>query len=172
MQEGLEQGCGSTIEQILSIPLPEVVYDKRARDGTWCTLPYPGHPKGCKNFPQCPEKYPRFLDIKDTYNWFAVTEEFDLKKHAKKWKERHPNATEKQCRNLLYWQNGVRKRLYNKVLKCINPFNGDIILRIPEACGVDVFKTMEKIGIKLQRNPDYVIKVMLIGKRRTGKNEN
>ena len=34
------------------IELKDVVYDMRARDGTWCCLPYPGHGKGCPNFPK------------------------------------------------------------------------------------------------------------------------
>ena len=39
------------------------------------------------------------------------------------------------------------------------------MLDIPEACGVDVFATMAKIGVMLERNPRIVRKVMLIGVR-------
>ena len=78
----------------------------------------------------------------------------------------HPNWTKRQARNLLYWQNGVRKRLRKKAKWVCRPFFGDIVLDIPEAHGIDMFKTMEKAGIKLQRNPDMVTKVMLVGRRK------
>lgn len=145
------------------IQLPEVFYDKRARDGTWCKLPYPGHPKGCPNFPKCPAKHP---DIKalEGFSWFAVIERFDLQTHAGKMATRHPEWTERQCRNLLYWQGGVKKRLYEKALQDFDPFS-DVLLKIPEASGVNVFRTMENVGIQiLKTKPRHIVKVMLIGK--------
>jgi hypothetical protein len=81
-------------------------------------------------------------------------------------KKKHPNWSERQCRNLLYWQNGVRSRLRKKTESYINPLSDDIILEIPEACGINMIETMSKAGIKIQTDhPDNVIKVMLIGRR-------
>ena len=146
------------------ILLNEIVYDERARNGIWCKIPYPDHPKGCPNFPHCPEKYRDFKDYMG-YKWYAVIEEFDLATHVEKMKEKHPNWTKRQCRNLLYWQNGVRKRLREKAYRNYHPLQGDVLLEIPEACGVNVFETMSKVGVIFQRSePNYVIKVMLIGK--------
>jgi len=144
--------------------LNHIVYDSRARDGTWCKLPYPGHPAGCPNFPKCVKEHPDFnLMIKGRL-WDAVLEEFNLTDHAAKMKKKHPAWSERQCRNLLYWQNGVKSRLRKKVLKYSKA--EDIVLELPEACGVNVFETMSKNGIALQRhNPDIIIKVMLIGRR-------
>jgi hypothetical protein len=91
--------------------------------------------------------------------WVAIIETFDLKAHAEKMKAKHPHWSERQCRNPLYWQGGVRKRLREKAEK----LNGDIILDIPEACGVEVFETMKLVGINLERKPDIVKKVMFVG---------
>lgn len=148
------------------IELKQIVLDDRAR-GAWCKLPYPGHPKGCPNFPDCIKERSSFEKITsyDYTKWFAVIEEFDLKAHAKKMKDKHPNWSERQCRCLLYWQGGVRKRLFEKAHKVVRPFSNDIILNIPEAHGINIFETMEKVGVKISRKPDKVIKVMLIGRK-------
>lgn len=146
------------------IPLDEVVYDVRAKDGSWCTLPYPNHPKGCPNFPDCITHFRDFKELEDRFKWYAVIEKFDLAAHAEKMKEKHPNWTERQCRNLLYWQNKVRKRLRDKAYK----FHGlgDCVLEIPEACGVNVFATMKKVGVHIESpKPMTVTKIMLVGKR-------
>lgn len=148
------------------IRLPTIFYDKKARDGTWCRLPYPGHPKGCPNFPKCPAKHPDIQKLKGFY-WYAVIEKFNLQDHAKKMAAAHPKWTERQCRNLLYWQGGVRKRLTEKAIRAADPFYEDVILKIPEASGVNVFETMAHVGIQIQRNkPGQIIKVILIGKRK------
>ena len=144
------------------IPI-DIVYDVRARNGTWCKLPYPNHPKGCPNFPHCPSNQPNFLLLEYDYDWYAVIEEFDLASHAEEMKRKHPSWTERQCRNVLYWQNSVRKRLKEKTYA--NQKQNDVVLEIPEASGVNVFATFSKVGIILQRqNPNYVLKTMFIGK--------
>lgn len=146
------------------IPLPEIVYDIRARDGTWCKLPYPGHKRGCPNFPKCPSRFEDFNNLQERWDhWFAVIEEFDLKTHAGKMKLIHPEWTERQCRNLLYWQPSVKYRLRNKAYAY---WGGDCtVLEIPEACGINVFATLSKVGVIIDRNPIIVRKVMFIGKR-------
>ena len=149
------------------IPLSEIVYDHRARDGTWCTLPYPDHPKGCPNFPKCPNNYRDFIEIDygQKRNWFAVIEEFDLKAWAERRKLKHLGYSERQARNLIYWQNGVRSRLRKKAYPDYPNRPADrIVLEIPEACGVNVFETMAKVGIVIDRHPDIVRKVMLVGR--------
>ncbi len=142
------------------IKLDGIVYDVRARDGTWCTLPYPGHPKGCPQFPKCIANHPNFKDVKDVFGWWAVIEEFDLQSYALERKIAHPEYSERQCRNLLYWQGGVKKRLRQRAYTCEG-----LILAVPEACGVHVFETMERVGIVLERYPQIVRKIMLVGKK-------
>lgn len=145
------------------IRLPKLFTDKRARDGTWCTLPYPGHRKGCPNFPECPAKHPDILKL-NGLSWYAITEEFNLQAHAEKMAESHPEWTERQCRNLLYWQGGVRKRLKKKAFREFDQWS-DVLLEIPEASGVNVFETMAHVGVRIQRHkPSRITKVMFIGK--------
>ncbi len=64
------------------IRLNSVKYDERARNGTWCKMPYPGHPGGCPNYPGCIARRMDFKTIRGDYQWFAVFERFDLKAHA------------------------------------------------------------------------------------------
>jgi len=142
--------------------LESVEYDPFAR-GYNCQLPYPNHPKGCPNFPKCIKKRPDFRTIAMSYKWFAVIEEFDLKRHAEKMKTKLPHWSDRQCRNLMYWQGGVRSRLLKKAKSIADNNPESIILDIPEACGVEVFKTMAKVGIILERKPDTVRKVMIVG---------
>lgn len=149
------------------IPLEIVIVDERARDGTWCTLPYPGHPKGCPNFPKCCESRPPFNEYSG-FKWIAVVEEFDLKTHAEGMKKKHPHWSERQCRNLLYWQNGVRSRLRKRAEAIHYPFMGDVILDIPEANGVNIFDTMAKHDLVLERTkPETIHKIMLVGRRKS-----
>ena len=146
-----------------------IILDERAGDGTWCSLPYPNHKKGCPNLgkEQCPPNAPRFKDIAEP-PYYAVVVSFDLKAHAERMKEKHPKWSERQCRNLLYWQGGVRKKLKNEAYKLKEdlkkafekPF---IVLEIPEANGVNVFTTMSKSGKRMEiSKPDTIHKVMLV----------
>lgn len=155
--------------------LPTVIYDVRARDGTWCKSPYPGHPKGCPNFPRCPSEHKDFYSLLRSIEitrmeepdkkirWFAVVEEFDLKTYADQRKLSYPKYSERQARNLIYWQNGVRSRLRKKTYAQVES-SGDIVLEIPEACGVNVFETMALVGVQIDRHPDIVRKIMMLGK--------
>jgi hypothetical protein len=38
-------------------------------------------------------------------------------------------------------------------------------LDIPEACGINVFETMANVGIVLEKKPQTVIKVMIVGRK-------
>lgn len=149
------------------IPLEKIIVDPMARDGTWCCHPYPGHPHGCPNFPKGCTKisfdHPR---IGGHYTrWFAVVEEFDLDAHAAMMKAKHPEWSDRQCRNPLYWQGGVRKRLKEKAWRLWPKLRewGNIYTPIPEAWGVEVFETMQLVGVIIERHPGIVRKVAFIG---------
>lgn len=146
------------------ILLSEVVYDKRARDGTWCTLPYPpNHKKGCKNFPACIEERPDFKDL-DYKLWYAVIETYDLHSHAMRMHKKHGWCSRWMQRNRYHWQNQVMSKLLKKAQTLQDTkLSKTIILDIPEACGVNVYATMAKHGIYLQSDPDLVYKIMLVG---------
>jgi len=155
----------------LIIPLNKehIILDERAR-GEWCLLPYPNHPKGCPNYGKkqiCPPFSRPFQDIIEP-PFYIVIESFDLEAQAKKMKKIHPEWSDRQCRNLLYWQKGVVKKLKEKADKFINAQDENLILiEVPEANGVNLFKTCENIGIILERSPRNIVrKIMMLGRKK------
>src|SRR3989304_8595156 len=82
----------------------------------YCKLPYRSHPNGCPNFgkhDECPPKVKLFKDIFDANkDLYFIVEEFNLNEHIKSMKIKYPNWSIYQQKNLLYWQGGVRHRLY------------------------------------------------------------
>lgn len=152
-----------------------LVIDAQARH--WCKLPYPGHAYGCPNFRKkkgCPPEAPLVMQ---EYNleldhWLAVVD-FNLKEHMERMGSLHPSWSERQRACCLYWQGGVRKRLKELCQKFIAG-NPEIVANdCPEALGVDVFKTAERMNIHLERNPrEIVYKIALIGTARKPRNEN
>lgn len=156
----------------------KLVIDKRTRD--WCKFSYPSHPHGCPNYNKrdiCPPAAPLVHEVFDLsqQHWFIVIE-YDLSAHVIKIKKSHPDWSDKQCRCCFYWQNTVRKQLREMILNFIKEkiflsnFS-DIEERswnytlIPEAMGINVFRTCHKIGIKIRKNPiDIVYKIALIGR--------
>lgn len=132
----------------------------------WCKLPYPGHLHGCPNFNKkstCPPKIPFITNVfnLEKSHWFSIVS-FDLKSHKEKMKKKHPDWSERQCACCLYWQGTVRKQL-KEVSEAF--LKDDLIYSdCPEAMGINVFETMEKFSIKLERNPQEIVyKIALIG---------
>jgi hypothetical protein len=160
------------------IRLEDVVYDPRARDGTWCANTSKDYPNGCPNFKGFPglkgycKKNGQSLDFlelerqKGPFDWYAVVEEFDIetfeRDHLKSGMSR------KMARNPRWWQKGVENRLRDKALRKVNHIMGDVLLKIPEAHGVDVVRTMSKVGVTFEwgLQAKMIRKVMLIGKRK------
>jgi len=138
--------------------------DLRARE--WCKLPYPNHSKGCPCYGKKDTCPPKIKIVGEIFNlnkdlWFVI-EKFDLKVHAVRMKQKHPNWSDKQCKCVLYWQAGVRKKL--RILTEEFVKDKDYIwTNCPEAMGVNVFKTFHKLGLVMKRNPDIVNKVALVG---------
>jgi hypothetical protein len=137
----------------------------------FCKIPYHGHKYGCPNFnvnDACPPKVcliENFVDLNKDI-WFVV-EEFNLKDHVEKMKAKHPDWTSIQLKNLLYWQNGVRKNLRNKTIQFIN-FHFDksqlTYTLLPEAMGVMVIDTALLLGIPIEKNPENkIFKIALVG---------
>lgn len=138
-----------------------------------CTRPYSGRPHGCPNFNKrrrCPPNTYRFEEYFDMDKpFYVVAYAFDLKSHVDKMKLRHPNWTEKQLRNCLYWQHSARKALKEAVLKFLkeNKGKGYRVTFCPEAMGVNVFSTMSKAEIPMQWPPKTIAyKVAIIGVRK------
>ena len=154
---------------IYPISEKNVVINENAK-GPWCRLPYPNHPQGCPNYGKrktCPPVAKKFGDLIEPPLYLAI-QQFNLEFHKKKMKEKHPNWTDKQCRNLLYWQKGVIKRLKDESYQFARTLGDNfIVLDVPEANGVQVFETCKKIGILLDKNPEKIVyKIMIIGKNK------
>ena len=149
------------------IRLNEVIYDERARNGTWCTLTYEGHKGGCPNFPECPKNHPDFNSLPKNLIWYAVILPFDLKKHEEEYLKKDWCKSRKQARCVLYWQKTHMNKLFNIAIEFKKSINGDIVLEVPEACGVHVYETMKQNGLNLKpvnMDLDIVYKIMLVGK--------
>ncbi len=143
-----------------------LVINMKARD--WCLLPYPGHPKGCPNYGKkaiCPpliKTIDRVFDLRGPY-WFVI-EKFDLAAHAERMKEKNPEWSDRQCRCVLYWQGGVKKRLRERTKFEMVGRLGTISTDCPEAMGVNVILTLRRLGIPIKTKPDQIVyKVALIG---------
>lgn len=154
----------------IRVSADDIVVDLRARE--WCKLPYPGHPHGCPNYgvsQNCPPKCPlitEYIDIEQ--GGYLHTVEFDIAEHMRKMKDAHPHWTERQCRNPLYWQGSVRKRLRESVESRMT-LEGEVYTLIPEAMGVHVFRTARGMGIPIKKYPERVVyKIALSGWRAKG----
>jgi predicted metal-binding protein len=144
----------------------EVVVDHSVRG--LCTRRYPGHPKGCPNFGKkscCPPRAPmieRVIDLAKPVWLLAIP--FDLGTHVRRMGERHPEWTERQKANLLYWQAAVRKKLFESATYIPRGLIDTVVVRIPEACGVDMTATCANAGITLEWPPRKTVwKAGLLG---------
>lgn len=135
-----------------------------------CAQHYKSHKKGCPNFgvrADCPPLAPMFDQVFDTKkDIYAVYSVFDLNAHVQKMQSKHPQWSQKQLYNLLYWQGTAKKQLKEN-LKCfMDQFReqGYYATACPEAMGVKVTETLSNAGIKLEwpvKNTVY--KVALAG---------
>lgn len=146
-----------------------------------CTLPYPGHPKGCQNFGKkwcCPPRAPmieRVIDLRGPVWLLAVP--FNLGEHVRRMGERHPGWTERQKANLLYWQGAVNKALHGRAtyIPVYDHMRGGprklietVVVHVPEACGVDMTATFASGGITLEWPPKQTVwKAVLLGTPRS-----
>ncbi|MCP8323816.1 MAG: hypothetical protein L6N96_06545 [Candidatus Methylarchaceae archaeon HK02M2] len=154
---------------IIPLNFRDIVLEPKAR-GVWCRLPYIGHPKGCPNYGKretCPPKAPKYRTIVN-HPYYLIAFQFDLEIHTKRMKELHPSWSNRKARCLLYWQGSVKKKLRDEALSFISSQEDDwILLETPEANGVDVFKTCERVGLILEKNPRKIVwKILIIGKRK------
>jgi predicted metal-binding protein len=145
-----------------------------------CREPYPGHPKGCPNWGKkdgCP---PRARLLENVFDLkapvYLVHNRFCLAEHVNKLRAKHPTWSDRQLRCCLYWQGTARKQLRQKVSETLcemiqfsdfGPGDDPVVLYCPEACGVNVSRTMRRMGIRLEWPPmSFAYQVALIGHRR------
>jgi predicted metal-binding protein len=133
----------------------------------WCKLPYPGHPYGCPNYghkPSCPPQAPlihNFINISKPMYLVAV--DFDLASHMDSMKSLHPAWSDRQAKCVLYWQPRVNKQLRDVARLTVGD-SGMVYTTCPEAMGVNVIATAQKVGIPIKTQPtDIVYKIALVG---------
>lgn len=121
-----------------------------------CVLEYKNHKKGCPNYGKkkdCPPLVPMFDEIFDISKpIYAIFSTYDLFSHTEKMKQRHPEWTETQRLNVLYWQGTARKYLKENISRfnCEFRQKGYYSTTSPEAMGVDVTATLKNAGIELE----------------------
>ena len=135
-----------------------------------CRHPYPGHRNGCPNFSRratCPPYAPLFDRIIDMAEpVFAIWTIFDLKSHIEGMKLKHPDWSKRQLECCLYWQGRARKNLENEIhgfcwdhfLDAVwdgnsGSYTEPLVIRCPEATGINVTETMKSIGEILEWPP-------------------
>lgn len=145
----------------------DIIVDYRARE--WCRLPYPDHPRGCPNYNHksgCPPmvaKIESFIDLDKKV--LLVVEPFDLAGYINVMRSKHPLWSDRQLRNVLYWQGHVNKVLSTECSLLAKRIGG-VWTTCPEAMGVDVIRTVRRFGIPIKPRPtDWVFKIGLVGMR-------
>ena len=135
-----------------AIPVKRLVRSKRIQLA-WCAFRYPGHPKGCPNlYGRCARRAPYIDDVLDVNRpMWLVFSEFDLAAHVEKMRVKHPDWTERQLRNVLYWQRVSKKQARNRGGAWAQLVGADYVCTLGEAAGVNLFATARISGLKLEK---------------------
>ncbi|MBD3228697.1 MAG: hypothetical protein GF329_10980 [Candidatus Lokiarchaeota archaeon] len=157
----------------IEISPDSIIFTKKTRK--WCLLPYPNHPRGCPNYnknPLCPP-FAEFLEEKvKKFNYFyLIYAVFNFREYTRKMMKRHPTWTERQARNLLYWQNSIKKMIRDHLkrilhensnlefylLGCGSGFNDKSFkqekIYSMEAAGINVFSVLKNNDISFEIKP-------------------
>jgi hypothetical protein len=117
-------------------------------------LPYPDHKRGCPNYgrPGCPPDAARIVDYLDTSRpIYLVYASLDLEHRAAWMRSRHPDMSNRQCRNCMYWQRIVRAELRLNARAAMQFLGCDAVTYCPEGQGVNVFVTARLAGLKMDK---------------------
>lgn len=122
--------------------------DYKVRD--YCTLPYPGHLKGCPFFgkrKECPPQAPLvkdFIDLEKPH-YFAMAEYT--------YERKQPEIGTAPEDDWLYWHRYAESVLCKTLKTFQKDHPGAVFTLHPSAVGVDVFKTAQNVGIFLESAP-------------------
>ncbi|KKN09286.1 hypothetical protein LCGC14_1048120 [marine sediment metagenome] len=135
------------------IKLNKIIFSKQTPD--WCKLEYPNHKHGCPNYnksDRCPPKAPFLYTVFDiNYPLYLVHSEFNLTNHINKMKKKLPHWTDRQLRNVLYWQDTSRGQLRQRIEEAHMLLGTIHAETTPEAMGVNVYATAVLNGLHLDR---------------------
>ncbi|MCK4526218.1 hypothetical protein KAW18_02505 [candidate division WOR-3 bacterium] len=153
--------------KILDIFCSQIPLKHNPKIGDLCTRPYTAHKHGCPNYsklPDCPPEAPYVTDIIDTTREvYTVAMKFDLGEHVANLKVNHPDWSFRQLHNCLYYQRGARNVLFKYAEDCLE-MSGRVMLKKPEANGINVMAMLRKVGIRSKFPVDsYVWFVVIVG---------
>jgi len=160
MEKAILHICSSKRLPKWARPVRILYHDRRIP--MWCALPYPGHPKGCPNFgnqpDRCPPHAPYITDIFDLSKpmWLAFSE-FDLAGHIKSMKAKHSDWSEPRLRCVLYWQSRSKKQMKLRASTLASHVGADTIHHMAEAAGVQMYRTAEASGLHLEKIRDITV---------------
>jgi len=169
-----------TIIKILRVKRNSIIFTPKTH--IWCTLPYPGHKKGCPNYdknPLCPPNIKIMEKHLENYSFFyLIYAIFNIFKYKNNMLNKHPDWSDRKARCLLYWQNSVKKllkeyiiSLYLTSLDCslylFGSGSGDKIHNIKqekvysmEAVGINVIQTLLNNKIKIEVKPKKFVHIV------------
>lgn len=133
-----------------------------------CKARYPGHPRGCPKTRRCATVSRPLLELA-RHPFVAMWVNFDLGAHMRKMAERHPGWTDRQLRNVLYWQGTARAELRRSVRGYLEGLDPEtyFLTYCPEIYCVDVTATMAAVGVELEWPPMQWSRVIaLVGARK------
>jgi len=133
----------------------KLVHNKKIPD--LCKLCYPRHKNGCPNYGkkgECPPSAPYIKQIlKVDKKMWLVHSEFNLANHVKKMRKKHPEWSEVQLRNLLYWDKTSKRQMKerSKIIQKKLGKRANIAITMGEAHGVNLYVTCKKSGLILEK---------------------
>lgn len=134
-----------------------------------CKQRYKNHPHGCPNWNNkatCPPKAPSFHKVFDQdHPFYVIVNAYPLGDHMRRMQEKHPQWTDRQLRNPLYWQGTARKLLKEGIQEFLQDHLTYIVVTCPEALGLMVTDTVSQLGVELHWPPmETAYQVALGGK--------
>lgn len=119
-----------------------------------CSLPYPGHEKGCPKYgtrDTCPPNAPLFDEWFDlSIPIYAVYITFDLAAHIERLRTAHPDWDEGQLEDWNHWYAEARDALRAEVARFLEVYPEYTVVKCPEAMGVNITATAAAAGIHLE----------------------
>jgi hypothetical protein len=129
-----------------------------------CNYSPPQYPKGCPNYGKkkgCPPGVPLIDEVLDlSKSIYIIWTDFNVGKHAKRMKKKHPLWSKKQAYCCRYWQSTARKIHRLEIERWQKKYNFKKIVRSPEAHGVQLFGLMKKIAVVLEWPPRKITRVI------------
>jgi len=141
-----------------------LVFTEKVRE--WCKLPYPGYKHGCPS--NCEARNTPTSEwekrVKNNHDVFTlVWIELDFAEYKRLRKMDHENWSERMLGNSRHWQNSVKSLLSayltenyplcDTCASCLGAGSGLKGQPSMEACGIFVFNTLVKNGIKFEKKP-------------------